>query len=651
MKLQITHEAVNKKVIIVEDEFIVGDDLRLTLEKEGNEVVGIASSVEDARKLVAIHKPGMALLDIHLKGKLTGIDFAHELREQGIPFIFLSAYSNRTILEAAKATQPYGFLVKPFRDKDVLVALDIARYRHVNSLESSLHREQLLINELHIIHSEATAPVEKLMKMIGALQLHVPFDYLAIGKRSSDEQPYEGISYLRIGMDEYQMIGVKELIAITGIKPEVLKKIQENTFVEKKSAFYNKEDFQKLRLSNPIKDFISGVFSLTSNLVMSFSDLQGKQCYLSFYGRKPENYKTEHLALLGRLYTWLVNISEYISCDENIIKTVNRKSSDFKEIVGNDFVLLNVLDQAQQVAPFDTSVLIQGETGTGKEKIAFYIHKYSSRYQKPFIKINCAVLPPTLVESELFGHEKGSFTGATERRVGKFEQADGGTIFLDEIGELSIDIQAKLLRVLQEHEIERIGGKSVIKIDVRIIAATNKVLENEIAEGRFRMDLYYRISVFPLLLPPLRERKNDIELLAVYFAQNISRKINKPFHGISSSMMAALKEYDWPGNIRELENVIEQSVVLNNGPSPLELKRPLNPMNSSNRTDFHHPQNLDDIKRIQTETEKNYILSVLRKSKGKIRGTGGAAEVLSLPASTLESKISKLGIKKEDYLR
>jgi DNA-binding NtrC family response regulator len=644
---------MNKKVIIVEDEFIVADDLRLTLEEAGNIVSGIASSVEAARALVKLHNPGMVLLDIHLKGKLTGIDFARELKEQGIPFIFLSAYSNQAILEAAKATQPYGFLVKPFRDKDVLVAMDIARYRHENSLETALRRENQLMTTLAAIDRNGSEPGERLLKIVISLQSHIPFDYLTIGRSVTGDIPYEGISFLRLGMEEYQVLGMSDLLTVTGLKTDAFKKVLRESIAEKKPSWYNGDDFKKVRMSNPFRDLIARTFDLESNLTISFMDLNGNECYFSFYSRNEHAYQKEHLALLSRLYNSLVTATGYISLPEKKKLSEHPSISGFIDIIGSDPALLNVLDQASQVAPFDTSVLIQGETGTGKEKVASCIHELSSRFSKPFIKINCAVLPPTLVESELFGHEKGSFTGASEKRIGKFEQADGGTIFLDEIGEMPLDMQAKLLRVLQEHVIERVGGKIPIQINVRVIAATNRVLEKEVSEGRFRMDLYYRLNVFPLMLPSLRERKDDILQLANYFAKKFCKKVNKTYHDISSQMLIALKEYNWPGNIRELENVIEQSVILNDGLSLLELKRTLgSPYQGVRPSMSEHkapPQNLNDIKKIQTETEKEYIVSILRKSNGKIRGHQGAAEILNLPPSTLESKISKLGIKKEDY--
>jgi CheY-like chemotaxis protein len=371
---------MNNKVLIVEDEFIVADDLRLTLEGAGYIVCGIASSVEKGRLLLKQHRPGMALLDIHLKGKLTGIDFAKELKEEGIPFIYLSAYSNQTILEAAKATQPYGFLVKPFRDKDVLVALDIARYRHENNLESSMRREHSLMHTADEIHLGSGKPFEKLLKLVIALQPHIPFDYLAIGKRVPGEIPYNWVGFLRVGRSEYQSIGLQELLNIAGMNIETFTKIRQTTIADKKSGWYNAEAFLQVRQSNAFKDLLARTFHLESNLTMSFTDMQGDECYFSIYSRKSETYHEEHLKLLGRLYNLLVTGAAYISKAENTRPFESTRISPFTDIVGNDTGLLSVLDQASQVAPFDTSVLIQGETGTGKEKVASCIHELSSRF-------------------------------------------------------------------------------------------------------------------------------------------------------------------------------------------------------------------------------------------------------------------------------
>lgn len=465
---------MNQKILIVEDEFIVANDLRLLLERAGYNVCGIADSVSEARAIINKEKPDLVLLDIQLKGQLNGIDLAKQLKEEQIAFVYLSANSNQKILESAKATEPYGFLVKPFREKDVLITLDIAWYRHAH------------------------------------------------------------------------------------ISRQVIK------------------------------------------LAPTFDNGQ----------RKPSTDDPGSHAI-------------------------------FKDIVGKSERLLTVLDHVARVAPTDTSVFIIGESGTGKEQIADAIHHLSPRQNKAFIRINCAALPASLIESELFGHEKGAFTGATDKRIGKFEQAASGTIFLDEIGEMPLELQAKLLRVLQEKEIERIGGKAPIKVDVRIIAATNRNLEKEIAEGRFRLDLYYRLHVFPILLPPLRERKEDIPLLVDYFVNRYARKIGKKITDISPKVMQELLVYDFPGNVRELEHLLERSILLAKGTVIKEIHLPNRTTNENIIINESFP-----IKTIE-ENERDHILAVLKKCNGRIWGPGGAAELLGVPPTTLNSKMKKLGIKKE----
>jgi DNA-binding NtrC family response regulator len=461
---------MRKKILIVEDQFIEANNLQMILEKAGYKVCSIARSVPVALEIIENEKPDLVLLDIFLQGNLTGIDLARKLREKDIGFVYLSANSNKKTLDEAKVTRPYGFLVKPFREKDILVTLDIAWYLH----------EQ----------------------------------YLAT------------------------------------------KKIQEDAF------------------------------------------------------KQPADHST---------------------------------IPEFKSIIGNSKPLQSVLNAVLMVAQSETSVLLLGESGTGKEKIAECIHNLSPKRSRAFVKVNCAALPVTLIESELFGHERGAFTGAFEKRIGKFEQANGGTIFLDEIGEVPPEIQVKLLRVLQEREIERIGGRDTIKIDVRVITATNRNLEKEIAEGRFRMDLYYRLNVFPITLPPLRDRREDIPLLAIHFTHLYSKKIGKPVHDIGSDALKKLLAYEWPGNIRELENLIERSVLLAGGNIIIDIILPEN----KNKA-FSSGAEKEPIKTIE-ENERDHIIAALKNCNGKISGEGGAAELLNIHVSTLNSKIKKLGIRREHF--
>ena len=452
---------IKEKILIVEDEFIVANHLKMILERDNFKVIGIASSVTQARNMLAQQKPEWVLLDIILQGEGTGIDLALDLINSEIPFLFISANTNQSTLEAVKKTQPYGFLVKPFRPKDLLVMLDIARYRH---------------------------------------------------------------------------------------------------------------------------------------------------------GLENQNKAT--------------------------VTTIEKQPLQFSGIIGKSPLLAEVLSKISIVAPTETSVLITGESGTGKERIAHAIHENSSRRNKPIVVVNCAALPLSLLESELFGYEKGAFTGAHSRKIGKFEQADSGTIFLDEIGELPLDAQVKLLRVLQEKEIERISGSEIIKVDVRVIAATNRKLEIEVANGNFRLDLYYRLNVFPIELPPLRERKEDIEELANYFLEKFATA-DKKIKSFSPKVLDRLLSYNWPGNIRQLEHLVERSILLNSGDQITEIDLPSNAFLNT------IPQQAD-LQSLQ-EMEKNHILQVLNSCKGRIYGPEGAAAILQISSTTLYAKIKKLGIKMEHF--
>jgi DNA-binding NtrC family response regulator len=647
---------MKKKILIVEDEFIVADDLQLTLEQAGYEVCGIAASVNEAKESIKKKRPGLVLLDIQLKGKLTGIDLAKDLKKENIPFVYLSANSNQKILEQAKPTEPYGFLVKPFREKDLLVSLDVAFYRHEHSLESKLRQEELLQKQLTEISNERLDAKQKLLKIAGAMQSYIPFDLIAIGSRPLNAALFNDTGYLRIGFDEYQFIGEKELITITGLQKNNLSSIIENTDTDTSAIIYTDGIIKQEPGIPSLQKILFDTFKLQSYIVFPVTLTNGSAVHYFFYSRQQDVYTQNHIALLNRLKICLAEVAEkmifYAASTMNQPVSVKNKHSEainhpaFKNVIGNHPLLLAALDLTAQVAPYNTSVLILGESGTGKEKIAHNIHSLSPRKDGPFVKVNCAAIPATLIESELFGHEKGAFTGAIEKRKGKFEQADGGTIFLDEVGELTLEAQVKLLRVLQEKEIEYVGGSSPMKVNVRIVAATNRNLEKEIAEGNFRLDLYYRLNVFPITLPALRERKTDIEALALFFANRFCAAFNKPFTGIAASMMEEMCAYNWPGNIRELENILEQSVILNDGRSKLELKRSL--LTTAELPGKVNIETLEDVKHLQRETEREYIVSILKKTKGQVRGVNGAAELLNIKPTTLESKMARLNIKRED---
>jgi hypothetical protein len=403
--------------------------------------------------------------------------------------------------------------------------------------------EHMLQGTLMDIVTDNNPWEQKLLRTAKLLQSHIPFDYLAIGMKNMDSLPYQGRNFLRLGFNEYQMIGFDDLLTIGGIKRQELIKLQEPVAADLVTALSTMmEILQMFAGKNLEKAFVAKTFKTASNL-SAFIPVTGHKGYtLSFYSRKNDAYSNRHAALLKRLQIDLGQLIEGILTSSQAIEHARTEQiiaspksgvkkaekHGFDGIIGSSHLLLTALDHLTLVAPMDTSVLILGESGTGKERFARSVHGLSARKSKPLVTVNCAALPTHLIESELFGHEKGAFTGAVDRRIGKFEQANGGTIFLDEIGELPLESQSKLLRVLQEKEIERLGGRETLKIDVRVIAATNCNLEKEVAAGKFRLDLYYRLNIFPILLPSLRERKEDIAELAAFFVSKYSERVGKP---------------------------------------------------------------------------------------------------------------------------
>ena len=308
----------------------------------------------------------------------------------------------------------------------------------------------------------------------------------------------------------------------------------------------------------------------------------------------------------------------------------------FGEIIGHSSAISQVFDKVEQIAPLNTTVLLQGETGTGKGVVARAIHARSSRKDRPMVTINCTALPANLIESELFGREKGAFTGASARQMGRFELADGGTIFLDEIGEMPMELQCKLLRVIQDSEFERLGSPRTIKVDVRIIAASNRKLEEEVKKGSFRQDLYYRLNVFPITIPPLRDRKDDIRLLVNFFVAKFNKKIGKKIETVPKEALEALENYDWPGNVRELESVIERATIVSKG-SSLQI---LDQFNTSPKTSEASGADLKGL----ADLERAHILQVLQKTNWRVEGVNGAAAILDINPSTLRARMRKFGI-------
>ncbi len=365
----------------------------------------------------------------------------------------------------------------------------------------------------------------------------------------------------------------------------------------------------------------------------NFVELDG-EVYSCAIVRDITERKRQEAALRGALEE-IRELREKLQAENNYLHEEIEIQNNFGEIVTDSSKFKKVLKKVEQVAGTDSTVLITGESGTGKELLARAVHQLSRRSERPLIKVNCAALPANLIESELFGHEKGSFTGALNKKLGKFELADGGTLFLDEIGEMPIELQAKLLRAIQEGEIERLGSESPMQVDVRLIAATNRDLPKEIEEGNFREDLYYRLNVFPINSIPLRKRKEDIPILTRYFCEKLGKKLGRKITDIPQKVIDKLLTYNFPGNIRELENLIERGIITSRG-------------SKLNLSDFNPKQKRLKPKSFQNleEVQRQYIAEVLQHTEWRVSGKNGAALILGIPATTLYSKMERLGIQR-----
>lgn len=378
-------------------------------------------------------------------------------------------------------------------------------------------------------------------------------------------------------------------------------------------------------------DYITKPFQLQEVLSRIHTHLSLRQLQQSM-----EQLVAERTEALTKALAEVEQLKDKLQSENTYLREEIKQNQNFDEIVTQSKAFQKVLRSVEQVAPTNTTVLILGESGTGKELLARAVHNLSGRKNRPLIKINCAALPTTLIESELFGHEKGAFTGATAQKVGRFELADGGTIFLDEIGEMPLELQPKLLRVLQEGEFERVGGIKTIKANVRVIAATNRDLEKEADEGRFREDLYYRLNVFPIMSLPLRERKDDIPLLVQHFCAKHGPNIGRQIDAVPQSVLDTLTAYDWPGNVRELENVVERALIISSG-RKLELGDWLRQKNKAPKK-----KGLTTME----DCERNHIIAVLEHTHWKVSGENGAAKILDMIPTTLDSRMKKLGIRR-----
>lgn len=376
-----------------------------------------------------------------------------------------------------------------------------------------------------------------------------------------------------------------------------------------------------------------------------------------YMSRRPLRVRDEELQLLidasaivsiavanALAYEEIKALQERLKNENEALQDEIERGSMYEEIVGSSPALMQVLESVDKVAPVEATVLLTGETGTGKELVARAIHRRSPRARRAMVKVNCAALPQELIASELFGHEKGAFTGALQRRTGRFEAADGGTIFLDEIGDLPPEMQVALLRVLQEREFERVGGNVTIPVDVRVIAATNRDLARDVAEGRFREDLFYRLNVFPIHCPALRERRDDIPLLVEYFMSRFAARMGKRIDRIESKSFQCMLNYSWPGNIRELQNIVERAVIVAEGRT-LRIE----PGMIGKRTPVAEPARTEESPSDARKRQRAELEELLRQTGGRVSGPNGAAVRLGVPASTLESRIRMLGINKHAF--
>jgi formate hydrogenlyase transcriptional activator len=419
----------------------------------------------------------------------------------------------------------------------------------------------------------------------------------------------------------------------------------------RRPALFGEEELRQLAGESQIAERIvaEGIKSVCSVPLMSHDRVLGT---LNIASAQPHAFSQDDADLLaqvaqqiaiavenGLAFQEIAELKEKLNTERLYLEDEIRTERNFEEIVGHSTALKQVLKQTEIVAPTDSTVLIQGETGTGKELIARAIHNLSARRGRTFVKLNCAAIPTGLLESELFGHEKGAFTGAIAQRIGRFEMAHGGTLFLDEVGDIPLELQSKLLRVLQEQEFERLGSTKTIKVDVRLVAATNRDLAAMVADKQFRSDLYYRLNVFPILNPPLRERGEDVAALVRYFTQKFARRMNKRIESIPADTMAALATYSWPGNIRELENLIERAVILSGGST---LNVPLSELKEQ------RPPQPESLRRLTTleDAEREHIRQALQEANWQVGGSSGAAARLGMKRTTLQSKMAKLGIER-----
>jgi len=621
-------------ILIAEDEAIVSADIANKLRKMGYEVVGSTDTGEEAIEIARLQRPSLVLMDICLAGAMDGITAADMIRQEcQVPVVFLTAHSDKATLQRAQQADAFGYILKPFEDRELHTQIEMALYKHAaeQRLRESEERLRNLFNNIQSVAVQGYDPDGTTRYWNQASeQLYGYSAQEAIGRNfldmiippemrsevvqavqrmveTGEPVPASELSLMRRDGSRVAVFSSHAVIQVPGCTPELY--CVDIDITERKKM---EEALQQAHDNLEYQ-----VAERTAELALAMEEAENKR-------QKAETSLVEIQRLKDQLEAEKAYLIEEIKLENN-----------HEKIIGQSDGLKYVLYKVEQIAGSDTTVLVLGETGTGKELVARAIHGLSSRNNRSFVKVNCAALPSNLIESELFGHEKGAFTGAQIRHLGRFEIANGATLFLDEIGELPLELQPKLLRVLQDGEFERLGGSRTIKVDARIIVATNRNLEEEVQKGRFREDLWYRLNVFPITMPPLRDRKDDIPLLVDYYVRKIAKRMGKIIEMIPAGVMSTLQEYHWPGNVRELENVLERAVINSSGPKLHlvdEFKKP------SKGPDISH-KTLDAV-------ERNYIVQTLEQTQWKVGGKNSAAEILGLDRSTLRARMRKLGIQK-----
>jgi PAS domain S-box-containing protein len=638
-------ETVKGNLLIVDDDLNVRQTMEAFLTREGYEV-RCAPNGEMALMFAHEDPPELILLDIRLPD-LDGFQVCRRLKEdkktRDIPVIFISALDE--VVEKVKGFAAGGldYVTKPFQSEELLARVET--HLALKRLQIQVEAQNARL-EQEIIKSRRT---EEQIKQ-AAEEWRTTFDSITdlVSIHDKDFQIVRANQAFAaaFGMEIKAVLGKKCFEIIHGTEEPWPQCPHRQTLVSGKPVT---EEFFEPRLGKYLQVSASPIWNSQNEATGSVHIVKdvterkrAEEALQKAHDELEERVKERTAELAGakeqlqERFEEIEQLKQRLERENIYLQEEIKLLVEHTEIVGQSTVMRKVLAQAQQVAQTDSMVLLLGETGTGKELLARGIHRMSSRKDRPLVTVNCASLPPTLIESELFGRERGAYTGALTKMVGRFEVADGSTLFLDEIGELSLDLQSKLLRVLEEGKFERLGSTKTLHVNVRIIAATNLDLAQEVKEGRFRKDLYYRLNVFPIVIPPLRERPDDIPLLVWAFVREFQKRMGKEIESIPRKSIDALQAYPWPGNVRELRNVIERAMIVSSGKT---LVAQVPKLASSETEDT---PSLED-------TERRHIVSVLERTGWRVAGKAGAAEILGLNRSTLLSKMKKLGIRRPAY--